>query len=462
MLFLSSKIGNTGVIGIASMLLQSTPPAIQPSYELISLISPGANSFEVRLRLVLALLEHDQVLQAERIFENFNATEFIRNVQKVSGIKSLFNLLPYVQQDEKTVETLDFVASKNIFDEYGLIELKLRTANLFILIGKSDVAELILESISPAEITNQNHLSDLILYYIYLSKFESAMNIFDFAEQKGMIHHPNFSVFMAINQFCLNDIEKAKTTIDKDIAFNSSAVLNMFWKAKLLNYTGQHDQAAFWIETLLNGSSDIPLVHKCFYLVEKGNTLRSLGRIDESIKCYQKAVENDIGALHWLWIAYFEYAMTLVYLRELNGALSIAIKGRNCKSYKYNSKYNPCSILSDFLSLRLNQLPETSVNGWADCACLWPYPFFPYKIWMLVLTGIALEEKRFYDEARNVYNKIHKTYVCASEAKGNGLFLMREKDIIFRNRNRMDILQSKFWPKDFNWKIFRQLSDLEG
>lgn len=457
MLFLSSKIGDTDILGIASMLLESTPAAIQSSYKLISLIPPGANSWEVRLRVARALLLHDQSHLAERIIENLDVTEYIRNVQNVDDVKSLFNLLPYVQQPEITLESLDFVASNNIFDQYSLIELKLKVANFFILIGKSDAAAIILNSISYANITNQEHLNFLGLYYIHLSKFKTAMDVFNFAERKEIIHHPHFFVFKGVNQFCLNDIEKAKATIDTKIEPKRRTVLNMFWQAKLCNYAGQHDEAYFWIETLLDDSSDFSLVQKCFCRVEKGNTLRSLGKIDEALQCYREAVENDIGALHWLWIAYFEYAMTLIYLGRVDDSLSIAVKGCKCKSYRYNSKYNPCSILSAFLSLRLSQLTEASVQEWADCACLWLFPYMPYKIWMLVLTGIALEEKRFHYEARNVYNKILKMDVCVSEDQVNAIPYLEENVFCFHDRNLMDILRSRVWPNDFIWDVFKRL-----
>ena len=461
MLVLSSKISNAGILNIVSMLLQSKPPETKSAYELISLIPSGANSLELRFRLTRALLENDQALLAERTIENLDVTEYIRNVQNVDDVKSLFNLLPYVQQPEITLESLDLVASNNIFDQYSLIELKLRVANFFILIGKNDAAEILLNSISYANITNQEHLNFLGLYYIHLSKFKTAMDVFNFAERKEIIHHPHFFVYKGVNQFCLNDIEKAKATIDTKIEPRRRTVLNMFWQAKLCNYTGQHDEAYFWIETLLNDSSDISFVQKCFCRVEKGNTLRSLGKIDESIQCYREAVENDIGALHWLWIAYFEYAMTLVYIGRLKDGLSIAVKGCRIKSFRYNSKYNPCSILSVLLSLRLRQVPEISVSEWADYAYLWPFPYMPYKIWMLILSGIALEEKRFHNEAKNVYNKILKMNACLSEDQISDISQIKKNDIGFHDRNLMDILRYRLWPNDFNWDVFKRLCGIK-
>ena len=456
MLFLSSTIRDTSILSIASMLLQSTPPNTRLAYELASLIHPDVNAWDIRLRLSLALLVQGQIQQAERITDNFDFVEYIQRTQNISIIKSLFNLIPYVQDSRMTIELLDYVESNKVFDRDSLIELKIRTANIFIMIGKGDAGEMILKSISPETIANQDHLGLLGFYYIYLSKFESAAKVFDVAKQKELTHQ-NLSVFMAINQFCLNDFGKAKITIDNYAINNHRTPLNFLWKAKLLNYEGQFDEALQWIEKALCTSVIKTPVQRCFCLIEKGNILKSLWEIDRAIKCYKEAIVEDHGSLFWLWIAYFEYSMTLVYLGRIDDALAAALKACSYKSYKYNSKFNPCSILSGFLSFRIKQFQVASAREWADKACLWPFPYMSYKFWMLILTGTALEKNRFYDDAKSIYYRIMATNKKVNETQLDRFSCKKENDILFHDHNLMDAIRSKCWPNDFNWNVIRLL-----
>lgn len=456
MFYLSSIIGNNSISCAVSVLIQSLPPRIDAACELLQWISPDAIDWETRLRWALILIKHGCLDQAEKITDGFTAADYFKCPHDVNNVKSIFAVLPYVQPSSKTLELLSFVESNDMLDLESLVGVKLRATNSFIYSGKSAAAKIIIKSISCETVTNPHHLTMLGLYHNHLSMFDSAEKVFHLAEQR-VLKQPNLSVHMAQNKLCLNEFETAKQTIKENAGSSQRTHLNLAWQAKLYHFEGRVNEALVWINKALRMLDD-GSPQKCFCLIEKGNELRSIGKMDLSINCYTEAIEKEHDMVIWLWVACFEYAMTLLYLGEVDEAVSIALRGCRYNSYKFNSKFNPCLVLSDFLAIHLGKPPTISVHEWPKNAMLWPFPYLPYKLWMLIFSCAAFEKNRLFDDAKKIYDSIMKTgknNQRMQESYCSNIFPSPSN--IFHECKVMDVVQSKLWPNDFNWNILRRL-----
>ena len=353
------------------------------------------DDIDIRLRVANALLAQGQIDQAKELIAEINSAEYFQQAASAGQVNLLFNVLVYAQRSNEIVRLLEDVKVIRLIGGEALIDLKLDIGRKLIMQGQRYTAKKILISINPDKLTNKDHFDALGLLYIHLSMFDKASSVFNVAEKKKCIH-PDLFTHMAILFFCLGKMDKASKYIDEQIQSSRRTPTNLLWKAKLLNYSGQHVKALYWIDVLLSKYSSNP-VWRCFGLVEKGNFLRSLGKYEEANICYQKAQSTNHGVTFWLWIAHFENAMTLIYLNKAEAALASALKGCSYKSPIYNEKYNPCAILYHYLLYRQNRSKEFFIlpEKWADNAMLWPFSSMQsYKKWMLLLTALVLNERR--------------------------------------------------------------------
>lgn len=391
------------------------------------------DDIDIKLRAANTLLARGQTDQAKGLIAEIDTAKFMKHVNSAGQVKLLFNLIAYFQRSAEILRLLEDVKIIRLFGGETLIDLKLNIVNKLIMQGQRQAAKEVLTGISHEKLSNDDHAGLLGLAYIQLSMFDQALHVFGVAERKGHIH-PDLSVYMAVLFLCLGEIDKAKEYIDKYTQSNKRSPSNLLWKAKLLNYTGQHDDALYWVDILLSNFSYVP-VHRCFGFVEKGNTLRSLARFEEALLCYQKAQEMHIGPIFWLWIAHFEHAMTLVYLDKTEEALTAAWNGCTYKSQIYSEKYNPCVILYHFLLHRQKRSKDFFIQPikWAENARLWPHPYTPHKVWMLLLTAAVLDERGISNAANCIIDEVID-YSTINELSQRG----KQKELLYAGNNWRD------------------------
>jgi tetratricopeptide (TPR) repeat protein len=394
------------------------------------------DDMDIRLRAANALLAQGQTDQAKGLIADHDAVKYFRKATNAGQVNLLFSVLIRTDKGDEALFLLESTNMAKRFSEFDDMDIRLRAANALLAQGQTDQAKgliavldpgkfikhannaaqvnlklnigrklimqgrrrsakKILVSINEDKLSNKDHFDALGLSYILLSMFDKASSVFNVAERKGYIH-PDLFTHMAILFFYLGKMDKASKYIDEQIQASGRTPINLLWKAKLLNYSGQYVKALYWIDILLSKFSFNP-AWRCFGFVEKGNTLRLLAKYEEANICYKKAQEINHAATFWLWIACFEHAMTLIYLDKTDAALAAALKGCSYKSPVYNEKYNPCVILYHFLLFRKKRSKEFFIlpENWADNARLWPFVNMPfYKKWMLLLTELVLTERK--------------------------------------------------------------------
>lgn len=417
------------------------------------------DNMDIKLRAANTLLARGQTDQAKGLIAEIDTAKFMKHVNSAGQVRLLFNVIAYFQRPAEIFRLLEDVKIIRLFGGEALIDLKLNIVNTLIMQGQRQAAKEILTGINPESLSNQDHAGLLGLAYIQLSMFDQASHVFGVAERKEN-SHPDLFTHMARLFLCLGEIDKAKDYIDKHAQSNKRSPSNLLWKAKLLNYTGQHVDALYWVDILLSNFSSFP-VRRCFGFVEKGNTLRSLARFEEALFCYQKAQEIHIGATFWLWIAHFEHAMTLIYLDKTEEALTAALKGCTYKSQMYSEKYNPCVILYHFLLHRQKRSKDFLIPTmkWADNARLWPHPYTPHKVWMLLLTAVVLEEQGHTQTAKSLIGEIINSLVSKDKSQQEHLTAMLATVSFWRDYKFLNSLSSAVWPNEFNWRVIRHLVD---
>ena len=425
--------------------------------EAIEMLSADKNSWDNLLGISNILLNYGQVDQAKNIIHNIDTTMYFQDSINEWQVNLLFEvLLRTGRGDEiaKLLENTKIVEMLEMLEEETLVDLKLDIGRKLIMQGQQTTAKNILAGIDEEKLSNKKHIGDLGLLYKHLSMFDKANRVFYVAERKGCIDQ-RISTHMAIVFMCLGETDKASIYIDKHAQSDSRIPVNLLWKAKLLNYSGQHVKALYWIDILLLYYPNRP-VPRCFGFVEKGNTLRSLGIYEEANNYYQKAQLIEHSLTFWLWIAYFEHAMTLIYLGEIEDALTIVWNGCKCKSHLNSEKFNPCVILYHFLLHRKNRSKEffISPEKWADNIRFCPFPFLPHKTWMLLLTAIVLKEQGRAEKAKNIIYEI----ITNSEINNNYQqeYLLTKINSWY-NSEYLNYLSSVLFPNDFNWKVIRHI-----
>lgn len=453
MIFLASTINDDTVLNIISKLLQSETLAdIECAYELLNLIPLQDQRWTEQIfSLSIKLLENGKRCQAKEIARRINYLEFIQNTQSQTSVKKIFNFLPYIQDSVITMELLDYVESNNCLDQDSLIELKLQTVRILIMIGERGSAKKIIQSISVDTIIHYNYAALSGLYYIYLSMFEEARYLLKIAGKMDK-KHAHLSIYTAINYFCQGDIKKAIEAIEQNLTNGQLTPFHIFYKSKFLNCNGLHEQAYNLVKEALDLSLTIVPEHRCIYLVEIGNTLRLQGKDKISIQFYKEATELKFTAVFWLWIAYFEYAMTLISLGKTEDALRIVSNGSILKSQNYNTCFNPCKILRELLLGQSGKKTRKALRQLQEGALLWPFPHLPYKFWMLVHIGIVFEKNGLWEDATHVYYDIIKESTQENRIHKKFLQLAKDQTIKFHNQRVLLNLKRMFWPNDPNWK----------
>ena len=422
--------------------------------EAIEMLSVDRQNWDNLLGISNILLIYGQVGHAKRIIHNIDTTKYFQDSINKWQLILLFEVLLRTGRGDEITKLLENKKIIEMLEEETLVDLKLDIGLKLIMQGQQTTAKNILAGIDEEKLSNKKHIGDLGLLYKHLSMFYKANRVFYVAERKGYIDQ-RISTHMAIVFMRLGETDKASIYIDKHAQSDSRIPVNLLWKAKLLNYSGQHVNALYWIDMLLLYYPNKP-VPRCFGFVEKGNTLRSLGRYEEANNYYQKAQLIEHSLTFWLWIAYFEHAMTLIYLGEIEDALTTAWNGCKCKSYINSEKFNPCVILYHFLLHRQNRSKEFFISSekWADNIRFCPFPFLPHKTWMLLLTAIVLKEQGRAEKAKNIIYGI----ITNSEIKNNYQqeYLLTKINSWY-NSEYPNYLSSVLFPNDFNWKVIRHI-----
>jgi len=403
----------------------------------------------IRLRVADELLAKKIIDPINKLIAGLDPAKVMKYVNSADQVRLLFNVIAYFQRPSEIFRLLEGEKTIQMFSGESLVDLKLKVVNTLIMQGRREEARNLLSSMDPETLMSPTSGGLLAHSYTQLGMFDAADDCFAIAENKGLISD-EFYIFKGVLHYCLRQMGSAEKCINKNIEQHGKHPPSLFWKSHLLNFNGRHQEALTWLDNLPNSSSLAVPVHMVFIYVEKGNTLRSLGRLDESLEFYKKAeiIELSHKATFWAWIACFEHAITLFYLGEHARALQIAEQGSRLDSRTYSNSYNPCTILWQFLLHRqkITKEPPTDPAEWARYAKLWPFPYFHHKMWMLLLAAIVLSDQKGAKGSEVIINDMvddqtivalnHKDFI-------NGILGNSES---WKNQGVLNALSAAIWP----------------
>lgn len=404
---------------------------------------------DIRLRVANELLAKKIMAPINKLIAGFDPAKVMRHVNSADQVRMLLNVIGYFQRPSEIFRLLEDAKTIQLSDGETLVDLKLNAVTKLIMQGRREEARNLLFSIDPQTLTSPTSAGLLAHSYTQLGMFDAAHDSFAIAENKGLISD-EFYIFKAVLHYCLRQMGSAEKCINKNIDQHGKNPPSLFWKSHLLNFNGRHQEALTWLDDLLNSSSLAVPVHEVFIHVEKGNTLRSLGRLDESLEFYRKAEKRHRShkATFWAWIACFEHAITLFYLGENARALQIAEQGNRLDSRTYSNRYNPCRILWQFLLHRQKRMkePPPDPTQWARHAKLWPFPYFHHKMWMLLLAAIVLsDQKGVKDSGVIIDDMVNDQTIVALNHQDfiNGILADSES---WKKQSVLNALSAAIWP----------------
>ena len=364
------------------------------------------DDMNIRLRSSNLFLSQGEIAKAQTLLADVDAEKYIEQATSTGQVKLIFSVL--FESGQADVVLSLFNAS-TIFERFGeefVIDLKLFFANEIILNGKNNDAKRLISNIDPCKINSPQHFYSLGMLCNCLGLFKEAVNMYAVLEDKK-VPYSKQHVNKSIAYICQNKFDEAEMCISQEMREFGESARTLFWQARLLNLIGHNHESLEPIKKLLANFAMVP-THKCFALVEKGNALRSMEKLDESLICYHDSSRISTANPIWLMIAHFEYAITLAYAGKRKEALDVATGGHGIKYQRIEENYNPCSILRQFLLYRRDKATKLvpTPDEWVDYAKSWPYPFLPYHIWMLLLTFGFFYLRGDYSSAWNVLKAI--------------------------------------------------------
>ena len=457
MIITSTIPNDKTIINIVARYLRNKPSGVQKSKTLIKMIPVGEIPQDLSLKMIHLFLKMGQDRQAKNILKNIDMRQNSENFKNINQTIYFFNMLIHTGLCVEAVQSLENEVIAEIFCENDIIDLRCNIGRSLIFKGQPQLARKVLSKVNEAILLKKDTFSLLGDLYFFLSMFDKANHMFDIATGKKS-SLDNISTYMAFLYLAAGKINKATTYVDKHMQHNIKNPVNLLYKAKLFNYLGNHVNALDYINILLSKTENA--VYRCIGFIEKGDTLRLQSKYKEANNYYQKAQKTDIEGAFWLWIAYFEHAMTLVYIDNFKEALKIAWKGCECKSYKYSSKYNPCIILYHFLLFWLNRSDKffITVEKWAGNILLWPFHAKPHKIWMLLLTVIVLKEQVDNQSANKIIHEIINNLIMIDKKRHDFYVNLLSPNNFSFEKNFLNALSNTVWRNDFNWRVIRKLA----
>ena len=459
MLIFSTSLNHTSLVNVLNQLIQDNSEDIMDMVDLVlRRSSPDLDNVGVfRSKLMAAefMLNRGQVKPAQALLNDMRSEELLKWIPSEQKFGQVLNLHVFAGMPDRALEILDCTETKCQYDPERLIDQKIVLAWFMVIKCYTAHAETIITKLNSTLLTKPIQVEKLMSLNINLSRFSHVAGMIKKIQGHEAIFS-NFYIQLAKYYVSIGNIGKAETAIINHEKSGETTIESLLWKAKLLNLKGIHSEALKVVDKLLNVFSSSDPIAKCFGDIEKGNTHRALGKYDESLLCYQKATKTDIGPpVFWYWIAYFEQAMTFIYLDQNKKALQIAWEGCNITSIRYNNAYNPCMILHQFLSeegLRMLGL-EIFLSESVENAARWPFPFLPHKYWMLLITAILADRLDYDNVVRKAFRFIYndKSFCYPSRT----MYLTDlELNTHSNYRQHFEYLSTVIFPNDFFWKVF--------
>jgi len=382
------------------------------------------DDMDIKLRAANTLWSQGQVEQASTLIANFDGANYLNQATNSDQADFLLNTMVSIGQTSEVIQLLE---RKSIPDcwEKTLIGAKISCANHFNLQGRKKEAETLLRDINPDALSIPQQASLLGMTYNRLGLFDLADKVFTIFENKGFCC-PNFYVHKAITHLCLMQYEEAHECISRDISTYGQSIHNLFWEMRVLNVMRQYEATLPIAEEAMAHYASSP-THRCWVLIEQGIATRSVARLEDALTFFHEATLDRNTEPPWLWIAYFEYAMTLILLGKNGKARAMAINGHRIAYPKARMPYNPCTILSIFLGWkqRLKVEQDPPLAEWISYAKRWPWPFLPYHLWIFLFTAMILKadnnlgfvEKHLYVTMTNDIFRVFSALLSKHEIK---------------------------------------------
>ncbi|GAB6094280.1 hypothetical protein JCM14469_05320 [Desulfatiferula olefinivorans] len=452
MLYLSSTITDRDLVKGAVHVIQTRSESAFSVFKLFDIMPSGAFPVSFRISCVNRLIKASRLDQAMALLVSVDWSTIRECELKGLDLTSFMAAVPCMAERDDFPMLLGLFSKAHGLDDDHRIRFTLDVSSRLIMEGMRACAETILRGISPAHVANDDHLADLGLQFIQVSRFDEADTIFKMAGERQK-KHPPLAVYEAVNTMCRGDHDAALSLLDSLAVSGNDAPLILCWKAKMLNYAGHHHDALVWAQRALEYTTTGRPVQRCYCLVECGNSLRSLGKTEDALVCYEKAMEKEMGAVFWLWIACFEKAMALTALGRPADALRAAEKGCSYVSPRFNTIFNPCTVMRRFLDHRLGRDADLPFNEQIDQVRLWPWPYYPYNLWMLILIGIIREEQGGED----VMNLLDPDVECPVFARTVKRKSSGQRACGTGRIHSEDILFSRLWLHDDNINVLRDI-----
>ena len=442
MLLLSTRLDNMSLMNLSEHLLQETPFNVPVVLELTEMFRAEKSSWDDCLRVASMLLNNGQIGQAKKLIAELDSAKYFGGATSAEQINLLLRVLVLTDRGDEALSLIESIKMTKRFSAFDDMDIKLRAANTlqsqgqaeqactlidnlesadylkqatnadqadllintkiscanqFILLGRKKEGEALLSDINADALSIPQQASLLGMTYNRLGLFDFADKVFTIFENKGFCC-PNFYLHKAITHLCSMQYKEAHKCISRDINTYGQSILRLFWEMRVLNIMKQYEASLSIAQEALAHYASSP-THRCFVLIEQGIAMRSVGRLEEALPYFCEATLDRNSRPPWLWIAYFEYAMTLILLGKNGKARAMATNGHHIAYPRACMPYNPCTILSIFLGrkqgLKVEQHPP--LEEWISYAKRWPWPFLPYHLWIFLFTAIILRDDNNQD-----------------------------------------------------------------
>ena len=466
MLIYSTSLNHISFINMLNHLIQEDSKDIEDMVDLVLRRSSsnvdGSTIFKSKLLAAEAMLQHDHVESARKLLNDLRIGEIFKWMPSEETLGQVLNVHVFAGMPDRALEILDRSETGCQYDPERLIDQKIVLTWFMTIKCYPTHAVTIIKTLNPTLLTIPTQVEKLMSLNINLSRFSHVAEMIKII-QGNEARFSKFYIHLAKYYVSFGNIGKAEIAIINYEKSGETTIEGLLWKAKLLNLNGRHSEAIRVVKKLLNVISSSDPIAKCFGAIEKGNTHRALGQYYESLLCYQKATKTRIGPpVFWHWIAFFEQAMTFIYLDQDKKALQIAWEGCNIRSIRYNNAYNPCIILHQFLSEDRKQGLglETFLSESVENAARWPFPFLPHKYWMLLLTAILADRLDYDNVVRKAFRFI---YIDKSFCYPSKTMYLTDLELNTHSnyRQHFEFLSTVIFPNEFFWKVFHLFLEMK-
>jgi tetratricopeptide (TPR) repeat protein len=390
MIHFSSPLTTAGLFNLARHLMSEAPHRLQEAGGIIALLTLDEITEQDKLHALERLLIKGDV-ETARTITNMIGTEFFKRQIASISKGELARLMPILVLAGNSGGN-ERVLTRAIEMRFSMSEIAasiLPLANDMLLKGRKMEAQALMNAIEWHTIEMPEQLSALGMTYNRLGCFDTAEEIFSFAEGQGLCC-PKLYTNKAIVHICLSQFEQAENCNNLDIEKYGVGFLNLFWKIRLKNIFQETEEALKIANTLID-AHDLSINEKCMALIEKGISYRALGYFNESTDCFAEAEKIRASFPMWRCIACFEIGINMKLSKSDEDALTAAMSGHRIKLQEDYVKYNPCTILCQYLERKLGKptLLPMPLDEMEKFSQLWPRPYFPYQVWMRTLKGLA-------------------------------------------------------------------------